>query len=582
MDSSLKSMLQCLDITEDDQDMLAIHHQITDYQSLNDKYNDLKNQSLVNFPLEQQLILAATLVIDLVDEEEEEEEVEKEMEEEEEEDTDKHGSDNSNNVSSEENDTFDMTYQGFDKDDDEDSIVSLDDDDNNNDDDANNKVNPFEYSSLSSMEFDGRKYHRWKCYHLQNIVVGIKSFVSASKVYCIRVIPTSKTVLGVGEEGEEFCDRIPYVQLKKQVLICLSKLGEENEMLNLIPDWIYEPRRDSRSSQSGRPITFSYIRDRTNLNTSNKYLSNNSNLIRVRRKGLIRVLENIPTISGSGSCMHSAFRQYGFQIAMSVFEMNTNDYVSNDATAVAEFKMNNNNTDLPIYYGNMDEFTRDLEYSSNNLVNIGRVDVIIYTATLLSVKRSGPYCRNKFSIESNRFIDWLRIKQPLIGVFDSDDVSRFWSKVRIKSYLQKICTECIKLGYQIRVMILGSKLFVKMPNYPPYNNNVTNVVSDGNNGHTFPMYSIEESIARNVRDSTQYLHEEEIVYLNLDEDGDGDNHYGENDGVNHGILWVGGILTKGMRTSDQQVPVLPISVSPFRIHVQKRVGVDLDEEGGFF
>jgi hypothetical protein len=519
MDSSLESMLQCLDITEDDQAMLVVHHQITDYQSLNDKYNDLKNQSLVNFPLEQQLILAATLVyldslnsndplslfnrldcmlffanynrnveiivddddddddneydddddlvayelIDLVDPEvidlvNEEEEEEEEKEEEEEEDTDNvHDSDNNSNVSSEENDTFDMTYQGFDEDDDEDSIVSLDDDDNNNDDDANNKVNPFEYSSLSSMEFNGRNYHRWKCYHLQNIVVGIKSFVSASKVYCIRVVPTSKTVLGVGREGEEFCDTIPYVQLKKQVLICLSKLGEENKMLDILPDWIYEPRRDySRRSQSGMPITFSYIRDRTNRNTSNKYLSNNSNLIRVRRKGL-HVLENIPTISG-GSCMHSAFQQYGFQIAMSVFEMNTNDYVSNDATAVAEFKMNNgNNTDLPIYYGNMDDFTRDLEYSSNNLVNIGRVDVIIYTATLLSVKRSGPYCRNKFSIESSRVLVWVQIKQPLIGVFDSDDVSRFWSKVRIKSYLQKICTECIKLGYQIRVMILGCK-----------------------------------------------------------------------------------------------------------------------------
>ena len=77
-----------------------------------------------------------------------------------------------------------------------------------------------------------------------------------------------------------------------------------------------------------------------------------------------------------------------------------------------------------------------------------------------------------------------------------------------------------------RLIILAAKLFVKMPNYPPYNYNVTTnvVVSDGNNGHTFPMYSIEESIARNVRDSVQYLHEEEIVELNLDEDGDGDNH----------------------------------------------------------
>ena len=72
-----------------------------------------------------------------------------------------------------------------------------------------------------------------------------------------------------------------------------------------------------------------------------------------------------------------------------------------------------------------------------------------------------------------------------------------------------------------RLIILAAKFFVKMPNYPPYNYNVTNVVdSDGNNDPTFPLYSIEESIARNVRDSIQYLHEEEIVELNLDEDGD--------------------------------------------------------------
>jgi hypothetical protein len=505
MDTSLTSMLQCLDIPEDDQAKLLNHHQITDYQSLNAKRNDLKNQSLINFPREWQPILAATLVyldslnsndplslfnrwdcmvffakynrpveifvddddddeydddnidddddvvaydfIDLVDEEEKEEE--EEEEEEEKEDTDKHDSNNSNNVSSEENDSFDMIYQGFDEDDDENSIVSCDDDEDENDDDVNKNVNTFEYSSLSSMVFDGHQYNRWKCYHLQNIVVGIKSFVSASEAYCVRIVPTSKTFLGIGEEGEEFCSSISYVQLKKQVLICLSKL--ENEMLDL-PDWIYKPLRDSRSSQSGMPITFSYIRDRTNRNTSNKYLSNN-NVIRVRRKEL-RVLENIPTIS-DGSCMHSAFQQYGFQIAMSVFEMNTNDYVSNDAIAVAEFKMNNN-TDLPIYYGNMDEFTRDLEYSSPD---IGRVDVIIYTATILSMK-SGPYCRDKFSYESSRFIDWLRIKQPLIGVFDSDDIYKFLSKVRIKSYLQKICTECIKLGYQIHVKIICRKYIV--------------------------------------------------------------------------------------------------------------------------
>jgi hypothetical protein len=87
--------------------------------------------------------------------------------------------------------------------------------------------------------------------------------------------------------------------------------------------------------------------------------------------------------------------------------------------------------------------------------------------------------------------------------------------------------------------MLAAKLFVKMPK-PPYN--VTNVVSDeenqqeeevqANNGHTFPMYSIAESYARNIRDTVQYVHEEEIPELNLDGDGsDGDNHDEKNNGV---------------------------------------------------
>ena len=87
------------------------------------------------------------------------------------------------------------------------------------------------------------------------------------------------------------------------------------------------------------------------------------------------------------------------------------------------------------------------------------------------------------------------------------------------SFLQACRYDDLHSPASRRLIILAAKLFVKMPN-PPYNN-VTNVVSDGNNGHTFPLYSIEESIARNVRDSVQYLHEEEIVELNLDkEDGD--------------------------------------------------------------
>jgi hypothetical protein len=88
------------------------------------------------------------------------------------------------------------------------------------------------------------------------------------------------------------------------------------------------------------------------------------------------------------------------------------------------------------------------------------------------------------------------------------------------------------------LIILAAKLFVKMPKnpQPSYNNGTKNdVVSDDNNGHTatFPsMYSVAESIARNVRDAVQYLHEEEIMELNLDGDGsDGDNLNEENDEV---------------------------------------------------
>jgi hypothetical protein len=87
---------------------------------------------------------------------------------------------------------------------------------------------------------------------------------------------------------------------------------------------------------------------------------------------------------------------------------------------------------------------------------------------------------------------------------------------------------------------LAAKLFVKMPN-PPYN--VTNVVCEdldqqkeilqAKSGHTFSMYSIAESIATHVRDSVQYLYEEEIMELNLDGDGDGDgdNNHEKDDGI---------------------------------------------------
>jgi hypothetical protein len=89
---------------------------------------------------------------------------------------------------------------------------------------------------------------------------------------------------------------------------------------------------------------------------------------------------------------------------------------------------------------------------------------------------------------------------------------------------------------------LAAKLFVKIPN-PPYN--VTNVVCDdldqqkeilqANSGHTFPMYSIAESIATHVRDSVHYLYEEEIMKLNLDGDGDGDGDGDNNHEKDYGM-----------------------------------------------
>jgi hypothetical protein len=333
---------------------------------------------------------------------------------------------------------FEMTDQGFDVN--EDIFSAFDTDEEK----ADTEANPIR--NLSEVEFEGRRYKKRQCYYTKSakgsyVVVGIRSFVSESEAYCVRVVHTCETFLGITKMREEAC--IPnkyfpfeYVQLKRQELIRLSKLGKlvvvtdsKDSPPESLPDWIYEPL----IGRSRRP--FGYTRDRSNMP---------SNMTRTRRPlKEFRVLEGF---TGAGG-MHLGFKEEGFHTAMAV------EY---DDDAVATFKLNDPD-DVPVYHGDINEFTermRDDEEYSRSVV--GKTPVIhtsspcqgFSTANRNVVVSDSDRRNNELSM---RFVDWLRLKQPLIGSFEN--VVGMWRR-RTISWLRKILIECLNLGYQVRVMVL--------------------------------------------------------------------------------------------------------------------------------
>jgi hypothetical protein len=343
---------------------------------------------------------------------------------------------------------FEMADQGFDVN--EDIFSAFDADEEK----AGSKANPIE--NLSEVESQGRRYKKRQCYYTKSakgssVVVGIRSFVSESEAYCVRVVHTRETFLGITKTREEACipnEHFPseYVQLKRQELICLSKLGKQVVVTDnkdsppeSLPDWIYEPL----IGRSRRP--FGYTRDRSNMP---------SNVTRTRRpRKEFRVLEGF---TGAGG-MHLGFKEEGFQTAMAV-EM--------DDDAVATFKLNNPNT--PVYHGDINEFTKkmkdDEEYSKSV---VGKTEVIhtsspcqgFSTANRNVVQSDSDRVNNELSM---RFVDWLRLKQPLIGSFEN--VVGMWRRKTI-SWLRKILVECLNLGYQVRVMVLCGTYSCSFFNY---------------------------------------------------------------------------------------------------------------------
>ena len=335
-------------------------------------------------------------------------------------------------------DMFEMADQGFDVN--EDIFSAFDADEEK----ADTEANPIR--NLSEVEFEGRRYKKRQCYYTKSakgssIVVGIRSFLSESEAYCVRVVHTCETFLGITKMKEEAC--IPnkhfpfeYVQLKRQELICLSKLGELvvakgkiDSPPESLPDWIYEPR----IGRSRRP--FGYTRDRSNMP---------SNVTRTRRPSReFRVLEGF---TGAGG-MHLGFKEEGFHTAMAV------EY---DDDAVATFKLNN--PDVPVYHGDINEFTKrmrdDEEYSTSAVGNTLVTHTSspcqgFSTANRNVIVSDSDHRNNELSM---RFVDWLRLKQPLIGSFEN--VVGMWRRKRI-SWLRKILVECLNLGYQVRVMVLN-------------------------------------------------------------------------------------------------------------------------------
>ena len=291
-------------------------------------------------------------------------------------------------------------------------------------------------TSLAFVDFEGRRFNRKQCYYAKSktgkdVVVGIRSFKSETEANCVRVLHFSETFLGSGEYSEDFADALEkhcpcfHVQSSKHEVHLLSELGQasSNPQPEYLPKVIYEPRTKTNSQ------SFSY-----------KFDQDRSNRVQERRKE-IRVLEGF---AGAGG-MHLGFKEEGFTTAMAV---------EWDAAAVKTFERNNE--DVPVFRGDVNNFTRQMETDPAFREKIGKVDVIHVSspcqgfskANRNEVPSEADIAKNKLSYT---FVDWLRVADPLIGTFEN--VEGMWSKKGMP-YLRKLLVGTFELGYQFRVMKL--------------------------------------------------------------------------------------------------------------------------------
>ena len=284
--------------------------------------------------------------------------------------------------------------------------------------------------NLESVDYDGRRYLKGRCYHAKDakendITIGIKSFKSEEEAHCVEICHIETTFLG-GEENSEYfvevmtkVNQSMYVQKSKTKTLHLSKIGDEctGPYPHIIPDWIYEPRR------KGNALSFGYVKDNKRVQRT-----------QVSREEIFLV----EAFSGAGG-MHLGYADQGFT---------TRCAVEIDKVAVKTFKKNN--PGVPVYAGDVNDFINEYDGSK-----MGRIDVIHTSSPCQGFSKANinggenDETNNKLSYS---FVDLLRITGALVGVFEN--VPGMWEEDNIR-YLHKILIGAIALGYQVRVQKLN-------------------------------------------------------------------------------------------------------------------------------
>jgi len=334
------------------------------------------------------------------------------------------------------NSKFELTDQGFDPS--EGVLPSFD-----NDEDANT-IKRLKGSLLTFADFAGRRFYKRHCYYSRSgqdgfSIVGIKAFKSETEAICVGVVSVYETFLGKGEDTEDFEKVMEehnpsfYVQLREQEVLHLSELEQpcSYPKPEYLPDMIYE--RQGKKGRSDRQ-SFGYVYDNYNQ----------SNLVQISRKKFgkekgIRLLEGF---AGAGG-MHLGFEQEGFTTVKAV-ELN-------DA-AVNTFQ--HNNPDVPVFHGDVNDFTRNMKEDPEFRKNVGRVDAIHVSSPcqgFSGANRNGGQNDHINNALSYTFVDWLKVTKALVGTFEN--VEGMWRKKGMP-YLRKLLIGTMAEGYQVRLMVL--------------------------------------------------------------------------------------------------------------------------------
>ena len=278
----------------------------------------------------------------------------------------------------------------------------------------------------SSIEYKDKIFHINHCYTLKegDAIVGIKHFTSKDTAHCVLIVRFEDTLLGTEDEGLEYkADYMldTHVQVYNcNENICLSKLGDESDVVDSIPRLIYQPQTH------GDWYTFGYFYDRNELM-----------LRRIkRRSGSIRSLE---CFVGAGGSLQG-YKNVGFETICAI---------DNDHDAIATLKLNH--PELNTYEGDIKDFKEHVGV-------IGGIDHIHWSSPCQDFSQANRSLNGSNQVVGNRdradlsllLVDYVQLKRPLTAVFEN--VCGIYQRKNVH-YLKNITKRLMQLGYQVRCTV---------------------------------------------------------------------------------------------------------------------------------